>query len=86
MDTFFEAQRGGSVVDILRGEAKMNELFVFVEVHPVEKFFDVVLHSFDVVVSDHLYFFHPVSIISAKLLIDSTQGCFFSFRKASQLW
>ena len=71
---FLDRQRHRGIVNILRSQAKVNELLVFFHsAQPVELFLDEVFYSFYVVVCYALYIFNALCISFREVLINSTQ-------------
>ena len=71
---FFDRKRNRSIVDILRGKPKVDELLVgFKIAHFIELFLDKVFYGLDIMIGDFLYVFHPLGIGLREQTIDVAQ-------------
>ena len=64
----------GGVVDILRGEAEVDELLEVGQAHLVEFMFEEVLHGLHVVVGGLLYLLDGEGVVVGEMTVDIAQG------------
>ena len=69
----FHAQRHTGVVDVLRGETEVDELFKVGEPHLVKLAFEEVFHRLDIVVGGLLYLLDGEGVLVAEVAVDVAQ-------------
>ena len=73
-DGLANRHRHGSVVDILRSQAEVNEFLIGFEPHGVKLLFEEIFHRLDIVVSDRLDFLDALSVGKREVAIDCAES------------
>ena len=69
-DGIVYTHRHTRIIDVLAGEAEVNELLVILQAHGIEFLFQEIFHSLDVMVGDGLYFLDAGGIGNLKVTVN----------------
>ena len=70
----FEAVGNGGIVDILRGQSEVDELFVGMQAEFIHLLFEQILDGFDIMVGCPFDLFDPQGVSFGKMAVNIAQG------------